>query len=199
MLILNAIPPPALVMTCTTPPQAKVLVTAKVDPWSLNSAVDMAMLEHMAQPNGRGVQPAPYGFYTGAVAYAIIAVNADRRSCREPVTIQIAMRLTDRRIGVAREKVLVPCQLAAITAHYRRHAEADEAVFRSYVAKVTATLTEGRVLALLAATDTEPGHLPERVNGVIEPVLADMDAARAAVPETVDTFSEMKAIEGTCA
>jgi hypothetical protein len=71
---------------------------------------------------------------------------------------------------------------SAAVAHYRHHADADEAVFQRYVLKVTAALSETRASLLSAsdgAADAQAGIL-EAADAVIEPVLAEMDAARAS-------------------
>jgi len=46
----------------------------------------------------------------------------------------------------------------------------------------------------MAGTD----RIPAAVNEVIEPVLADMDAARTAARKTVDTPDEVERLDGPC-
>ena len=69
-----------------------------------------------------------------------------RRQFLSVVDIRVMMRLTNRHIGIARDIPEGSCRFARISAHYRHHAEADEAVFQRYVLKLTATLgkTKGR-------------------------------------------------------
>jgi hypothetical protein len=119
--------------------------------------------------------------------------------CQGPVTIRVMMRLTNRHIGIAKDIPEGSCRFARISAHYRHHAEADEAVFQRYVLKVTTVLSDA-VPALLAATGTDnaPVHIPAAVDAVIEPVLASMDADRSAARKAVDTPDEVEKLEAPC-
>ena len=49
MPLLSALPPPALVAGCATPPHGKVLVLAGVDAWDIHPTVDTAELDRMAK------------------------------------------------------------------------------------------------------------------------------------------------------
>jgi len=156
MLVLPALPPPAFVAACATPPQAKVLVLAGVDAWDIRPTVDTAELD---RATGAGGAHRAYGFYIGDVAYAVTAAtgNAAHDACQKPVIIRVMMRLTNRHIGVARDIPAGSCRLARIAAHYRHHAEADQAVFQRYVLKVTAVLSAARMSALIAESETDGG------------------------------------------
>jgi hypothetical protein len=90
------------------------------------------------------------------------------------------MRLTNRHIGIARDIPEGSCGFARITAHYRHHAEADEAVFQRYVLKVTAMLGESKMAALIATAgqDNAPARITAAVDAMIEPVLTSMNVAR---------------------
>jgi hypothetical protein len=54
--------------------------------------------------------------------------------------------------------------------------------------------------ALIAASETDGRavHIPSAVNEMIEPVLAQMDAARDAVPKAVDTPDEVEKLSEPC-
>lgn len=202
MPLLSALPPPAFVVACAIPPRGKVLVLAGVDASDIGPTVDMAQLARMAKATGAGGVHPPYGFYSGAVAYAVTADigNVTQDVCQGPVTIRVTMRLTNRHIGVARDIPPGSCRFATITAHYRRHAEADEAVFKRYVLKVTVVLNEARLPALISAAgpDDAPTHIPLAVDAVIEPVLTAMDTARAAARRAVDTPDEVEKLNRPC-
>ena len=110
------------------------------------------------------------------------------------------MRLTNRHIGVAKDIQSGSCHYARVVAHYRHHADADEAVFQSYAVKVTATLDGARVSSLLGAggvANARAGIL-KATDAAIEPVLAEMDAARVSVRSAVDTPGEVEKLDGAC-
>jgi hypothetical protein len=201
MLLSQALPPPAFVAGCATPPHGKALVLAGVDAWDVRPTVDTAELDRMAKETGLGGPHQAYGVYSSAVAYAVTTDigNAARDVCQGPVTIRVMMRLTNRHIGIAKDIPEGSCRFARISAHYRHHAEADEAVFQRYVLKVTTVLSDA-VPALLAAigTDNAPVHIPAAVDAVIEPVLASMDADRSAARKAVDTPDEVEKLEAPC-
>jgi hypothetical protein len=202
MPIAFALPPPAFVAACATSPRGKVLVTAGIDKWDIGPTVDTAELNRMAKETGaQGRHPA-YGFYIGAVAYAVTAEigNAANDICQGPIFIHVTMRLTNRHIGVANDIPAGSCRFARITAHYRHHADADEAVFQHYVLEVTAVLSRTRMSALMATAGAGagPAHIPEAVATVIEPVMSDMDAARKAARMAVDTPGEIEKLGGPC-
>lgn len=200
MPILSALPPPALTAACATPPQVKALVTARIDPWNIGPTVDTAELDHMAKETGMGGKHRAYGFYRGDVASAVTAEigNAANDVCQGPIFIHLTMRLTNRHIGVAKDIQSSSCRFAK--AHYRHHADADEAVFQRYVLKVTATLSDARASSLIGSGDTAPApaSIPKAVDAVIEPVLADMDAARTSARLAVDTPGEIERLDGAC-
>jgi hypothetical protein len=191
-----------LMAACAAPPQVKVLVTARIDPWDIGPTVDTAELDRMARETGLGGKHRPYGFYIGDVAFAVTADigNVANDVCQGPIFIRLTMRFTNRHIGVAKDIQSNSCHFAGIVAHYRHHADADEAVFQRYVLKVTATLSDARASSLIGATDTAhvPASIPEAVNTAIEPVLADMDAARISARVAVDTPSEVEKLDDAC-
>lgn len=198
MPLLSALPPPALVAVCATPPHGKVLVTAGVDAWDIRPTVAIEQLERLAKETGAGGGHRAYGFYAGTVAYAVTTEigNPAQDVCQGPVTIRVTMRLTNRQIGVARDISPDSCLFARVTAHYRHHAEADEAVFQRYVLKVTAALRQAGLSEFMA--DGGPSNIPAAVDAVVEPLLADMDSARTAVRKAVDTPGEVEKLEAPC-
>ena len=202
MLLSHALPPPAFVAACATPPHGKVLVLAGVDAWDIHPTVDTAELDRMAKETGLGGAHPAYGVYSSAVAYAVTTDigNAARDVCQGPVTIRVMMRLTNRHIGIAKDIPEGSCRFARISAHYRHHAEADEAVFQRYVLKVTATLGESKMAALIATAgpDDAPAHITAAVDAMIEPVLTSMDAARSTERKAVDTPGEVEKLEAPC-
>jgi hypothetical protein len=166
----------------------------------IRPTVEMAQLDRMAKETGAGGAHRAYGFYFGAVAYTVTADigNPAQDACQGPVAINVAMRLTDRHIGISRDIPAGSCRFAKITAHYQHHAEADEAVFQRYVLKVTSVLSATGTGALIAGPDDTPGRIAAAVNTVIEPVLADMDAARSAARNAVDTPDEVEKLDAAC-
>jgi hypothetical protein len=202
MPILSALPPPALLAACVMPPRVKVFVTARIDSWDIHPTADTAELDRMARETGMGGKHRPFGFYMGEVASAVTADigNAAKDPCQGPVTIRLTMRLTSRHIGVAKDIQSSSCRFARIVAHYRHHADADEAVFQRYVLKVTAALSETRASLLSGsdgAADAQAGIL-EAADAVIEPVLAEMDAARASARLAVDTPGKVEKLDSAC-
>ena len=202
MPIALPLPPPIFVAACATPPRTQVVVTAGVDPWHIGPTVDSAQLDRMAKQTGIAGRHQPYGFYSATVAYAVAADIGNTASdiCRGPIVIHLTMRLTNRHIGVAGDIPAGSCRFGRIAAHYRHHAEADQAVFQRYVLKVEAVLDELPTPALVAASRAGHGtdHIPAVVDAVIEPVLARMDAARTAARQAVDTPDEVENLEQPC-
>ena len=143
-----------------------------------------------------------YGFYIGDVALAATADidNAAGNACQGPVTVHLTMRLTNRHIGVAKDIQSGSCHFARVVAHYRHHAVADEAVFQSYATKVAATLESAPVSSFLGSVGAAnpPDSILKAAHAAIEPVLADMDAARISVRSNVDTPAEIKELTGSC-
>jgi hypothetical protein len=202
MPLLSVLPPPALVAACATPPHGKVLVLAGIDAWDIHPTVDTAELDRMAKETGlSGAHPA-YGFYSSTIAYAVTTDigNAARDVCQGPVDIRVMMRLTNRHIGIARDIPEGSCRFARISAHYRHHAEADEAVFQRYVLKLTATLGKTKMAALIgtAGPDDAPARITAAIDAIIEPVLTSIDAARSTARKAVDTPGEVEKLEAPC-
>jgi hypothetical protein len=202
MPFLPALPPPAMVAACATPPHGKVIVVVDTDAWDIRPTIDMAQLGRMAKETGlEGAHPA-YGFYSSSVAYAVRTdvSNAARDVCQGPLEIRVMMRLTNRHIGIAKDIPEGSCRFARITAHYRHHAEADEAMFQRYVLKLTATLGETKMAALIATAGPNytPARITATIDAMIEPVLAAMDTARSTARKAVDTPGEVEKLEAPC-
>ena len=201
MPLLSALPPSAFVAACAPPPHGKILVRGGIDPLDIRPTVAMAQLDRMAKETGAGGGAhRAYGFYFGAAAYVVTADigNPAQDACQGPIAINVTMRLTNRHIGISRDISARSCRYARITAHYRHHAEADEAVFQRYVLKVTSVLSATGPAALIAGSDDTPARITRAVNAMIEPVLDDMDAARAAARTAVDTPSETEKLNAPC-
>jgi hypothetical protein len=200
MPLLSALPPPALIVGCATPPHGKVLVRGGIDTLDIRPTVDMAQLDRMAKETGAGGAHRAYGFYFGAVAYTVTAniANSAQDACQGPIAVNVTMRLTNRYIGISRDIPAGSCRFTKITAHYRHHAEADEAVFQRYVLKVTSVLSATGPASLIAGPDDTPGRIAAAVNAVIEPVLTSMDEARSTARKAVDTPDEVGKLEAPC-
>lgn len=202
MPLLSVLPPPALSAACATPPHGKVRVLAGVDAWDIRPTVDLARLDRMAKETGLGGAHPAYGFYSSTIAYAVTTDidNTARDVCQGPVVIRVTMRLTSRHIGIAKDIPGGSCRFARISAHYRHHAEADEAVFQRYVLKVTAVLGQSNMAALIATASPydAPTRITAAVDVMIEPVLTAMDAARSTARKAVDTPGEVEKLEAPC-
>lgn len=200
MPLLSALPPPAFVAACAPPPRGKILVQGGIDSLDVRPTVDMAQLDRMAKETGAGGAHRAYGFYFGAIAYVVTADigNPAQDACQGPIAINVTLRLTNRHIGISRDIPVGSCRYARITAHYRHHAEADEAVFQRYVLKVTSVLSAAGPAALFAGADYTPARITGAVNTVIKPVLDDMDAARTAARKAVDTPAEIEKLDAPC-
>jgi hypothetical protein len=202
MPLLSALPPPALVAGCATPPHGKVVVLAGIDAWDIHPTVDTAELNRMAKETGLGGAHPAYGIYLSTIAYAVTTEigNAAQDVCQGPVDIRVTMRLTNRHIEIAKDIPEGSCRFARISVHYRHHAEADEAVFQRYVLKLTATLGETKMAALIgtAGPDDAPARITAAIDAMIEPVLTSMDAARSTARKAVDTPGEVEKLEAPC-
>ncbi len=196
---------PAVVMAaaCAAQPPTNAFVVAGIDPPTIGSDFTLAQLRKLGEASQRIGKHRPYGFYIGSVAYGITADihNAHHDLCEGPVDIRVAMRLTNRHIEIAKDLKPDACRLPKIEAHYRQHADADEAVFQRYVLKVTMTLSQlpGSSFAAAYRAQNPIQHIVRITQAVIEPVLRAMDAARASSRLAVDTPAAIQELETPCA
>ena len=187
---------------CPRPPPLKALVMAGAEPVSVQTDFGLAQLRMLAKQANRVELHPPYGFYIGGVAYAISVTigNEAHDVCAGPINIQVTMKLVTRHIEVAQELKDDPYKFGKVIAHYKHHAEVDEGVFERYVLLMTAALSHTPATAFIAnlGAGSVRKQIAQATQAVIEPVLASMDADRAAARATVDTPAEVSGLETAC-
>jgi len=197
-----AVPLLIVAAACSRPPPVKALVIAGVEPLSIETDFRLGQLRALAKQANRVELHPPYGFYIGGVAYSISVTigNEAHDVCVGPINIQVTMKLIARHIEVAQELKDDPCKFRRVVTHYQRHAEADEAVFERYVVLVTAALSHTPATSFVAnlQAGSVRKEITQATQSVIEPVLASMDADRAATRAAVDTAAEVSRLEKVC-
>jgi hypothetical protein len=191
------------VAACPEPPRVSVEVVADLAPLSVATDFHLSEIRRLAQQAGGEVAHPPYGFYLSSVA-STISVSIDNKAqdvCVGPIDIQVTMKLTNRRIEVAQELRADSCKFNEVVAHYQRRADADQAVFERYVTLVTATLTStpGAALVDNLAAPSIKEHIAQKVQAIIEPVVAPLDTDRDHASKMVDTPAEVSRLEKACA
>ena len=192
-----------MAVSCPAVTPLRVEVVTAIETPIVGIVMTTDQIRALRERSGATARHEVYGFYIAGIGY-VMAPFIDRRpdaSCGKSVSIRFAIKLFDRHIEVGRDMQRDSCRFAAIVAHYKRHAEADERFFGDYVRAVTAAL-EGVKIPPLSSDgeliDSDMAKINQAIRLVVEPVLEGMDSARKAAIATVDSPGEIQRLEGAC-
>lgn len=200
-----AIPALAAILTagCPQPPDVKARVLGHVGDTAETMSLSLAQIRALSENVGGSRAHEPYGFYISrAVDRIAVEIGNPRNDlCAGPVRVDVILSLGGRHIEMGQELRHNACLLAAVTAHYRRHAAADAAVFRDYVPIVIKALAKAplpRLIETIGNTDDSNKKIARAVQNIIDPILDDMQTAQAAALDSVDTPAEIKRLNPDC-
>jgi hypothetical protein len=184
---------------CSQAPQANIHVLAQPTPPLTRSDLDLDQIAEFEHRSGNFERQRPLGFYTSTFFYTV-RVNTPASSvgpCPATIEVSIEMDLANRTIEIGRELQQQPCRFSATVKHYRKHAEADEVVFATYVLKVAETLHRTPV-PLVPPNAAAHDAVSSWARSVVDHVLEPFSSERKVTQTAVDTPEEMRALNVSC-
>lgn len=160
----------------------------------------MVEIEAFRDNNGQRPRHRTLGFYASTFSYTVEPGRPMAKSGRcEPATrVTVNLRLTERRIQVAREAAIVPCLSDVAIAHYGNHATADGAAFGRLVGRVERRLHSTAFSAAASAGVAARDDVIIRIRAAVDQELVAYDADRKQMQEAADTEAEIGKIENAC-
>lgn len=151
----------------------------------------------------------PVGFYSGRFFYKIALSVEDGADspCQSRLRVDVELDLSDRLIEIGQDIDRSSCEFQKAERHYTLKAEADEAVFVRYAAKISDGLGSfaipqingGRLTAAEfegsdAVKASVDASIRARVDGMLNPLTRD----RRDGEDLVDTPEELNALMAPC-
>jgi len=114
------------------------------------------------------------------------------------VRATVDLRLTERRIHIAREAANLPCLLDVAVSHLTRHAAAEGEAFNSLVGRFESRLGSAAFKVLATAERTPGGDVDTLVKAAVDQELATYDVDRMQMWDETDTVDEIDKIQNAC-
>jgi len=114
------------------------------------------------------------------------------------VRAPVDLRLTERRIHIAREAANLPCFLDVAVSHLTRHAAAGGEAFNRLVGCVEGRLGSAGFKVLATAERTSGGDVDILVKVSVDQELAIYDVDRMQMRDETDTADEIDKVQNAC-
>jgi len=114
------------------------------------------------------------------------------------VRATVDLRLTERRIHIAREAANLPCTLNVAVSHLTRHAAAEGEAFNRLVGRVESRLGSAAFKVLATAERTSGGDVDILVKAAVDQELATYDVDRMRMRDETDTVDEIDKVQNAC-
>ena len=179
-------------------------INVVAEPAPVVVATDLGLAELVAIAQRAGTESKPPGFYASEVLHEVSVQpgSGPNAFCTANLRVIVTVRLADRRIEVAREMQKQQCRFNAVLDHYRKKAEADKAVFASYVTAIQNALLAAPVPPV--ETEGSAGFgavrqsLERWVKAIVTPNLQSLHLARVSAFRALDTEGEFQRISTAC-
>lgn len=199
----------SLSSSCGIAPHAEVHTIVNIGPTTTRSDYSVSDIVALAKSLHGGNGQTPAGFYAASFFYRMVfnVENGADGPCRSRLKIDVELNLTDRLIEIGRDIDRSSCEFQKEERHYMLKANADESLFKRYVAKVS----EG--LEAFAIPEIKDGHLTaaefesssaikasveaaikSRIDEMLNPLTED----RRSAGDGVDTPQELSALAAPC-
>lgn len=157
---------------------------------------DLSLDQIEALRRASGTVPAhrTFGLYAVKVFYTIDGVPASTRGCGPIARVNLV--LSERIIQLARDIAPGACQAAAV-AHYRMHAEINDAVFSHLADRVAAVLRTPAVAAALWTARTS-GEIQDLIEALVGPEMDAYDRENRAAQVEGDSIGQRERLERPC-
>lgn len=185
-------PPSDAAQACPAAP-IRVEVNFRVSPVAVSTDLTFQEISALAKRARQPLRHPPYGFYLQRIADRIevkTVSGSGLEPCIAAFRVNVDLALVGRRIEIASDLKQDTCLFHTALEHYRRHAEADERVFRNFAIKLSDRMQAnlaGNSTTALAAKDLRARY----VAGVFESLLKVFDRDRQRATNAVDSASEV--------
>jgi hypothetical protein len=206
----HAVIGPAAIITVATPArpagacplstEIRIALVAHQDPLRVVSDIGSADIEELWRRSGQQERHRTLGLYSSILATGIEPGRAAPRAadCEEIVRAPVDLRLTERRIHIAREAANLPCFLDVAVSHLTRHAAAGGEAFNRLVGCVEGRLGSAGFKVLATAERTSGGDVDILVKVSVDQELAIYDVDRMQMRDETDTADEIDKVQNAC-
>ena len=186
------------------PPSLSVQISANSTKPDISEQFSRGELNKMAEESRQPRKHPVLGFFVGTLRYlAEISIeNSEGQNFSCPGKLQLRLGMEFREhIGLAKDIFNGACREAAL-AHYRRHAEAEEAEFTQFAHEVKGAIEREYVKSPLSPAEMPPEQYRTMVldytRSLLNRDLARFDARRQAKRGAIDSQGAARALEAAC-
>jgi len=198
--IITMATPARLAGTCPLSTDIRIALVAHQDPLRVVSDIGTADIEELWRCSGQQERHRTLGLYSSILATGIEPGRAAPRdgNCEETVRAPIDLRLTERRIHIAREAASLPCLLDVAVSYPTRQAAAEGEAFNRLVGRFESRLGSAAFKLSATAERTSGGDADILVKAAMDQELATYDVDRMQMQDEADTADEIDKVQNAC-